>query len=426
LIDGLAKKVNVQLARENGTTVNVFIGNGQALVLGTNSAEIGVVPDQFDPDRAQLAIKTSSGFTEITNSVAGGSLGGLVDFRREMLDPARNTLGRIAIATTEQMNTAHRAGMDLTGAMGGDFFAIGGVSVAASANNVGSGTVSVARTNVGGLTEANYLLERTAGGYQLKRADTGAVVPMTGTGTSADPFVADGLSITVGGAAATNDRFLIRPTRDAVDGFAVAVTSPEKIAAASPVKATAASANTGSGTIASPEVIDPNNTALRSSVTIEFTSPTTYSINGSGSFAYTAGSPISANGWSVSVSGAPAVGDRFTVADNSAGRGDNRNALKLVDALRAPALDGGTTTLAATVDRLTAEVGLQTRSAQTSRDAQAIVNREDIAARESVSGVNLDEEAANLLRYQQAYQAAAQVIAIAGTLFDSLLAATRR
>ena len=112
--------------------------------------------------------------------------------------------------------------------------------------------------------------------------------------------------------------------------------------------------------------------------------------------------------------------------DNSAGRGDNRNALLLAASLAAPALDNGTTSVAAAIERFTAEVGLQTRSAQTNRDAQAVVNRDDIAARDSVSGVNLDEEAANLLRYQQAYQAAAKVIAISSTLFDSLLGAFRR
>ncbi len=426
LIDQLSKKINVSIARENGTTVNVFIGNGQALVLGTSAAEIAVTPDSFDPERAQLAMRTSTGLVEITASLTGGSLGGLVDFRREMLDPARNTLGRIAVAATEQVNAAHRAGMDLTGALGGDFFAIGGVAVLGSANNTGSGAVSVTRIGAAGLTDADYYLKRTPAGFELSRADTGAVVSMTGTGAVADPFRAEGLSIVVGGAAAIGDRFLIRPTRDAVAGFALAVTDPSRIAAASPIRTTAASTNTGAAAISAGDVVDAGNAALRSNVTIEFTSPTTYSINGAGSFAYTSGQPISINGWSATITGAPAVGDRFTVGDNTNGRGDNRNALKLGAALAAPALDSGTTSINATIERFTASIGLQTRAAQTSRDAQAIVNRDDLAARDSLAGVNLDEEAANLLRYQKAYQAAAQVIAIAGSLFDALLAATRR
>jgi flagellar hook-associated protein 1 len=316
--------------------------------------------------------------------------------------------------------------MDLTGAMGGDFFAIGGVNVAAATTNSGTGSVAVTRTNTSALTEANYFIERTSGGYQLTRADSGAPVAMTGTGTIADPFVADGLSIVAGGSAAVGDRFAIRPTRDAVGGFALLVSDPQRVAAASPVRSNAATSNVGGAVIAPPDVVDSSNAALRTAVTIQFTSPTTYSVNGSGSFAYTSGSPISINGWETTIYGVPATGDTFTVADNSAGRGDNRNALKLAEALRAPVLDSGTASLASTIDRFTADVGLQTRSAQSSRDAQAIVNRDDIAAMDSVSGVNLDEEAANLLRYQKAYQAAAQVIAVAGSLLDSLLAATRR
>jgi flagellar hook-associated protein 1 FlgK len=426
LIDQLSRKVNVTVSKENGTTLNVFIGNGQPLVLGATASAITVIPDRFDPERAQLALRTTAGTTEITGSVAGGTLGGLVDFRREILDPARNTIGRLAVATADQVNRAHRDGMDLTGALGGDFFSIGGVNVAAAATNGGSGTVAATRTSIPGLTEANYFIERTGAGYQLTRADTGATVPMTGTGTVADPFVADGLSIVVGGSAAVGDRFAIRPTRDAVAGLSQLINDPNRVAAASPVRSSAATSNVGSAAIAPPDVVDSSNASLRTAVTIQFTSPTTYSVNGTGSFAYTSGSPISINGWETTISGTPATGDSFTVSDNSAGRGDNRNALKIAEALKAPVLDSGTASLSATIDRFTADVGLQTRAAQSSRDAQAIVNRDDVAAMESVSGVNLDEEAANLLRYQKAYQAAAQVIAIAGSLLDSLLAATRR
>jgi flagellar hook-associated protein 1 FlgK len=310
--------------------------------------------------------------------------------------------------------------------MGGDFFTVGGVATLGSANNTGSGTVAVTRGGAAGLTDANYTLERTASGFALKRGDTGAAVTVTGTGTAADPFLADGLSIVVGGSAAVGDRWSIRPTREAVAGFSLAIADPARIAAASPIRTAAAATNTGSAGISAGDVVDPTSPSLRSSVTIEFTSATTYSVNGAGSFTYTSGQPIAINGWSATISGAPAVGDRFTVGDNTNGRGDNRNALKVATALTSPALDGGTASINATIERFTANVGLQTRAAQTSRDAQAVVNRDDIAARDSVSGVNLDEEAANLLRFQKAYQAAAQVIAVAGTLFDTLLAATRR
>lgn len=426
LIDQISSKLNVSVVPENNTVLNVFVGNGQALVLGTAASEITVVQDRFDPERQQLALQTPSGPIDISQNLSGGALGGLIDFRREMLDPARNSLGRMANAVTVQMNAQHRAGMDLSGALGGDFFRVGAVQISPANNNTGTATPAATRIDIGSLTEYDYVLENTAGGMALQRADTGEPVAMTGSGTVADPYLAAGLSIVTGGAAAVGDRFMIRPTRAAVAGFGLAVTDASRVAAAAPVRTSSSVANTGGATVSSGEVLDASNPALRTPATIEFTSATTYSINGSGSFTYTSGSPITQNGWSITVTGAPAVGDQFSVLDNSAGRGDNRNALLLAASLAAPALDNGTTSVAAAIERFTAEVGLQTRSAQTNRDAQAVVNRDDIAARDSVSGVNLDEEAANLLRYQQAYQAAAKVIAISSTLFDSLLGAFRR
>jgi flagellar hook-associated protein 1 FlgK len=128
----------------------------------------------------------------------------------------------------------------------------------------------------------------------------------------------------------------------------------------------------------------------------------------------------------VQINGAPATGDTFTVRSNAGATGDNRNAFALVDALRAGIIDGGSKSVSGAVESLTADVGLATRTAQVNRDAEAVVNSDDLSARDSVSGVNLDEEAAAMLRYQQAYQASAQIIAMASTLFDSLLNAVRR
>jgi flagellar hook-associated protein 1 FlgK len=173
-------------------------------------------------------------------------------------------------------------------------------------------------------------------------------------------------------------------------------------------------------------VLDSTNAQLRAPVTIEFLTASTYSINGAGSFTYTAGDDIDVNGWRVQISGAPAVGDAFTVSDNTAGTGDNRNALLLSDALKSPVLNNGTTSLSSAVGEFVGGIGVATRQAQVNRDAQNVVYEESVAAQEAVSGVNLDEEAANLLKYQQAYQAAAQLIRVADTMFQTLLAATER
>jgi flagellar hook-associated protein 1 FlgK len=284
----------------------------------------------------------------------------------------------------------------------------------------------VTRTDTGALTEADYQLQFSAGTWTARRLDTGATVTLTGTGTVGDPLRADGLAIVVSGTPLAGDRFVVRPTRSAAAGMDVLISDPGRLAAAAPIRTATNAANTGNGLISAGSVTDATNPALRNTVTIQFLSATTYSVNGAGTFAYTSGAPININGWSAQISGAPAVGDTFTISDNSSGAGDNRNALALVDALRRPVLDGGTTSIDAASSSLVGSIGVATRQVQASRDAQAIVQQEAVDSRDSISGVNLDEEAANLLRYQQAYQAAAQLIRVASTMFDSLLAATNR
>ncbi len=426
LLDQLAEKVSVSAVKQDGGQVNVFIGNGQPLVLGAVASELTTTQDNFDASRLSLGLKTQGGVVDITSNITGGKLGGVLDFRREMLDPAHNALGRFSVGLAETVNAQNAKGIDLSGVLGGDFFAVGDVEVLPNTLNAGTGTLAVTRANVGGLTEKDYTLELTGSGWTLRDARNGTTVPMTGTGTGADPFVADGMELVVGGTASVGDEFLVRPTRSAVADMSVLVTDPEKVAAAAPIRSAVNSANLGTGTISAGEVLDGTNAQLRSNVTIQFLTASTYSINGAGSYTYTAGSNIDVNGWRVQISGSPSVGDRFTVADNTSGTGDNRNALLLADALKKPILDGGTTSLNDGVSKFVSGIGVSTRQAQVSRDAQAAVHAENEATMDGISGVNLDEEAANLLKYQQAYQAAAQVIKIADTLFQTLLSATGR
>jgi flagellar hook-associated protein 1 len=426
LLDQLSEKVSVTAVKQDGGIVNVFVGSGQPLVLGASVNQLTTIQDPFDSSRLGLAMATPGGSVDITRNISGGSLGGLMDFRSEQLDPAHNALGRIAVALADLVNTQHGEGIDLSGALGGDFFAVGAPEVLANSLNDGTGTVSATVANIGALTERDSILELTSGGWAMHDSVTGAARPMTGTGTGADPFVVDGMEIVVGGTASVGDTFQIRPTRAAVGEMQVLISDPSRIAAAAPIRTAVNGANTGSGTISAGEVLDSSNAQLRSPVTIQFLTATTYSVNGAGSFTYTGGSDIDINGWRVQISGAPAVGDRFTVTDNSSGTGDNRNALLLADALGRPVLNNGSTSVGSAVTQFVGGVGVATRQAQVNRDAQNVVHEESLAAKEAVSGVNLDEEAANLLKYQQAYQAAAQLIRVADTMFQTLLAATDR
>lgn len=426
LLDQLASHLNVQTVAQAGGAVDVFVGSGQALVLNGEAAMLEASADPFDAGRTVLTLRSGSGASDVTARLTGGSLGGALDFRRDLLDPARNALGRIAVAVAESVNAQHHAGLDLRGELGGDLFGAGEVAVLSDGRNAGSATLAVTRTDSSRLTESDYVLQSDAGGWSLARLSDGTAVALSGSGTAADPFRADGLEIVVSGSAQQGDRFLIRPTREAVAGFRVLIDDPARIAAAAPVRTAVGAANAGSGRISAGEVIDAGNPQLRSTASIEFLTPTTYSIDGSGPIAYTAGAAIEAHGWRVTIDGSPAAGDRFTVSDNSSGLGDNRNALALAGVLGRPLLDGATTSVNAAVARFVGANGVTTRQAQLNRDAQQLVHQQALDERQSVSGVNLDEEAANLMRYQQAYQAAAQLIQVANTLFDTLLAATRR
>lgn len=425
LIDRLSERLNVSVVAQGEGIVNVFVGSGQALVLNTAASRLATAPDGLDPTRSRITLSAVQGSADITTALSGGTLGGLLDSRKEVLDPARNSLGRIAIGLTEQLNGQHRAGQDLNGALGGDFFAVGGPRVNVAAANAGTATVTAGRDAAAELTVADYEMSFDGGAWSLRRLDTNATVPLSGAGTPADPFRAAGLTLSVGGTPASGDRFLVRPTREAVQGLELRVTDPSRFAAATPIRTVAAPTNAGGATITTGEVRDPSNPQLRSAVSVRFTSATTYSINGAGSFSYTGGAPIELNGWRVEINGTPVVGDEFQVLDNAAGRGDNRNALALGAALRAPLFDGGSTSVSDAVTSMTSEIGTRTQQAQINRDAQSVILQESVQQRSNANGVNLDEEAANLLRFQQAYQAAAQLVRIAGEMFDALLNASR-
>jgi flagellar hook-associated protein 1 FlgK len=315
--------------------------------------------------------------------------------------------------------------MDLQGDLGGDFFAVGAPEVLPAAGNTGSATVSVTIDDPSALSGDDYRLQFSAGSWTLRNTATGDSVALSGSGTTADPFRADGLSIEINGTPAADDRFAVLPTRTAAGGFERLVDDPERIAAAAPIRAGASLDNLGDGEISAGEVIDVDDPDLLTPVTITFTDPNTYQINGAGSFSYTSGSAIDVNGWRVRIEGSPVAGDEFTVTSNAGGEGDNRNALALAGLREAGLLEGGDRSLLDQADAMITEVGAATAAAETALASESALLASSRQSLESVSGVNLEEEAANMLRYRQAYEASARMIQTADTLFQSLLAAVR-
>jgi flagellar hook-associated protein 1 len=427
MIGQLSELVSVRTVEQDDGSLNVFIGNGQSLVIGNQASQLSSQPQGLDPYQPDISIVNNGVSVPITDLISGGKLGGILDFRGQVLDEAENSLGRIALGLTTDFNAQHQLGMDLNGNVNQDFFSIPGPEVLPAP---GSPAISVTITDTNQLTTADYYMHEVGGNWEVSRVSDNQVVASGALGSTIN---IDGLSIDTTGAAA-GDEYLIRPTRIASRDIGTLLTDPRSIAAAGPVISQAASSNSGTGEIALPTVTDPTDPNLVAGVTITFTSPSTFNVTGAGTgnpvgVVYDPADPadvISFNGWQLDLSGAPATGDSFTISSNVGGVGDNRNALALADLQQQSLLSGGTATYGESYNEIVGNVGTNTRKAEMTSAAQEKLHSDAVATRESISGVNLDEEAANLLRFQQAYQAAAQVIATADSLFQSLLDAVRR
>ena len=428
LIDQLSKSVSVQtVAQSNGAT-DVYIGNGQALVSGSVAQQLTTIPGAYDPTQLDIGIKSATTVTDLTTEMTGGELGGLLSARSQVLNPARNAIGQISVALATIVNQQQQSGMTLTGTPGQPMFTVGGVQVLPDSGNAGSAAVSATRTSLGQLTTDNYKLQYAGGAWQLTDLTTGQAVAMSGSGTGASPFQAAGMSLAMSGTPSANDSFLISPTAGATAGLTMQLTSPSQVAAASRVQASAATTNTGTAVVGSAAVTNPASYA-GNTYTVTFSSPTQYTITNvttgaSTTGTYSSGTPITFGNQQLTLTGTPAANDAFTVnPNNAANTGDNSNVLAMISSLSAKSLDGGTTSVSAAATNLVSQIGVLTQQAQNNASAQQTVNQESTTARSNATGVNLDQQAADMLRYQQAYQAMAQVISMSNQMFTSLIQA---
>lgn len=424
LVLELSRFVDVSTVMQDDGSMSVFIGKGQAVVLGNRSTALDAV-SSVPGMPLEIRYGTGSGSVDITRQMSGGTLGALLDVRT-VLDETQNELGRVAVTMTIAFNNQHRLGLDLNGDLGGDFFTIADPEVL-----VGSGTVSgkplvqFDQAGLAGLTANDYRLTFDGTDWQLSRQPGGASVPLPPP--DADGWVrVDGLKIQLPDPATVveGDNFLIRPTRGAAQGINVAITQPEKLAAATAIITTPDAGNTGNAQVQSLSAVDA------SAFSTWFMDDT----SGDLVFGATDFEQISTGVWRAEIegvemilSGEPQAGDTFTVSKNdNFGVGDNRNALALSLVQSTNYLDSGRTSIEGAYNSLIGQVGTMTRQAEVAAKAQAQLLADAWAQRESISGVNLDEEAANLLRFQQAYQASAQIIAVTNTLFDTLIGVVRR
>jgi flagellar hook-associated protein 1 len=431
MLDQLSQYVSVSTATQADGSMNVYVGTGQPLVIGATTQKLQTTPNQYNASENQVSIASGGGkTTDITSSISGGQLGGLLAVRDQVLRPAENTLGQFSVGLATLTNQAQAAGIDLTGAAGKPMFAVGGVITTAASTNTGTSSLNATRTDLSSLTTDDYFLRQSGGAWSLTDESTGQPVTMTGTGTAADPFKAVGLSLVVAGTPANGDSFEIRPTAGAPASMSMLLTSPAQIAVASSIQTTGVAANTGSGAVSSSVVSDPS-VWVPGAYTISFTSATAYQVtdaanNVVGTGNYTSGTPITFNGASVTITGSPANGDKFNVgAAGASNVGDNSNAFALIDSLNAKKLNGATTSLSSVANSLVSQVGVQTQQAQANASAQKAVNASANDTRNNLSGVNLDEEAAKMVQYQQAYSACAQLIQASNTMFNTLISAIK-
>lgn len=425
LVAKLNELAGANAIRQSDGTVNVFIGNGQNLVVGTQALTLAVLPALDDQQRLEVGYKVGATAVLLNEtSLQSGSIGGLLTFRAKELDGTENALGRVALGLAQTFNDQHRLGQDLSGAIGGNFFVAPTPTVLAQSTNTSAAVIAAGVTNVAALTTSDYRLTFNGTNYAVTR-----LTDNTTTTYATLPQTVDGVTIAVvSGVLASGDSFLIEPTRNAARDIAVNLTDPAKIAAAAPIRTAAAGSNTGSGKVSAGIVNTPPpiNASLQNPVTITFTSAGIFDVTGAGTgnpvgVTFTAGSNITYNGWTIQISGSPAAGDVFTVSQNSGGVADGRNGLLLAGLQTQNTLAAGTTTYQGAYSQMVSMVGNKTKQIDIAFQAQTTLVKEATQAQQSLSGVNLDEEAANLLRYQQAYQASGKLIQIASTLFQTIL-----
>ena len=423
LVSNLSQLVGVSTTTDPNGALNVFVGNGQPLVLQGQTTALTTVPNQFNASQLEISTSSSSG-NSISSSITSGDLGGLLSARAQVINPALNQLGQVATAFSQTVNSQQAQGMDLSGKLGANIFSVGAPLATGSSKNTDAVTAgaSVNANSLGSLTSDNYILSFQGGVPSLTDTTTGTSVMPTGAGTTASPYVANGLSIVLSGVPANGDQFLIQPTATAAASLSVVMSNPSQIAAAGAIKTAAAGTNTGAATISSGTVTNPADANLLVPSTITFSNPpTSFSVNGLPPVAYTSGANIDVNGWEVQISGAPAAGDTFTVGSNAGGTGDNRNALAAANQQNQGVLQNGTTSITGAVSALITGLGSQAQQINTAQTAQAAVNAQAVTSVQSTSGVNMDEEAAALLQWQQSYQAAAQALSIGNSLFTTLI-----
>jgi flagellar hook-associated protein 1 len=470
----LSTFIGVTVVAQDDNSYNLFVGSGQPLVVGSQASRLEVVPGLSDPLRSEVQFVSGNSRQGITSLITGGEMGGLIRYREDVLDTTLNSVGRLALSITDQVNRQLGQGLDLNGQFGNGLFRelndpllIGQRSLARVGNSDTTANLNVLIEDTTQLTTSDYEVEFTnATDYTVRRVSDGTSFgPFDITVVPAAEF--DGVSLNVAsGTFAAGDRFRVMPTRNAGESIRADMKKPEELAFAAPLKSQTSPANIGTGVISQPtlstaiDIYDPvAQTDLETSLR---NAPPLRIVMGAGGGATQGYDVVDVNGnvidtgviipgqnntltitvpatagppavpvpfdYEVTISGRPQGGDNFSVSFNTNGVSDNRNALKLIDLQNrttiginplAPATTGSSFTDA--YGDLVERVGTLTSQARVDGEATGAILKQATDNRDSISAVNLDEEAAKLIQFEQYYQASAQIIQVARNLFDTLI-----
>jgi flagellar hook-associated protein 1 FlgK len=366
LINQLSGYISVSTNVQSNGAVNVFIGNGQALVVGQSAIALKVISNPSDTTRSEIGYGPSN--INVSAQLTGGSIGGLLSVRKDVIDPARTEIDALAAGMINTINAQHTVGLTLDGNTGGHFFE------PADALTQDAGSIRLAITNP---------------------RDIAVAFPVS-TATNTNNAGTAQLNV-------TKVSSLINPT----DGQALAGDIQLSFAN-----------NQYTVSYQNQTVVIPYTPGVDSGKSYDLSSLT-----------FTGG--IVAPDLKITLSGTPVNTDSFVISNSNNGNftavGDNRNALALSQLQTTKTLNQvsgvATRSFGDAYGILVANIATRTHQADVGQQTQKGLLDQTSLRYESVSGVNLDEEAANLIKFQQAYQAASQIITVSNTVFNSLMSA---
>jgi flagellar hook-associated protein 1 FlgK len=236
LVSQLNNVTGVVVTQQDGDTYNISFANGTPLVSGGNAKTVVAMPSSADPSKLTVGMTQPDGsVSEIQESrLTTGSLGGTLAFRKDNLEPAINQLGQLALALSDSFNTTNKAGFDLNGDAGTDFFSFTGATTVSNTKNTGSAQLSVAYTDTAAVKASDYTMAYNGTSWDVTRVSDGAkITPTAGTDSNGDPTMNfDGLSVSVTGTPNTNDSITIKTVSNVAGSMNLAISDSSLIAAA--------------------------------------------------------------------------------------------------------------------------------------------------------------------------------------------------